>query len=175
MHSNCCTSSREGYRHLRLRNSSNQPLELASLFIFSHLDESAVDASLSSQQPDMTSPHVTATTGSSVAAGSEAGATVGRKSAKTLLGRWKDASVDNSEKEVRAQRHKPLAFCLILSSLMNCLHSRMHVPATCVVQSIARTCSCMFYCRNVAPHLSSLSPFVYILSILSHAVNVCFS
>ena len=96
-----------GFRHLRLRSLSNQPLELASLFIFSRLDESAPDTSSLPQQHDQTSPASAPNVSGALGLGE---GSTSRKSAKTLLGRWKDSSVDNSRNEKEVIAEKPATF-----------------------------------------------------------------
>ena len=98
---NKCGFLPTGYRHIRLRTSSNQPLEVATLFIHSHCEEDLTSDSLlspcdQSYRDDHSQPPPTP-----IVAGLPH--PLGKKGSKTLL-RMREAGLDTSrlEKEVVA-------------------------------------------------------------------------
>lgn len=102
-----------GYRHVRLRNTSNQPLELSSLFIFSCLEEDASipgDITVSPVNEHMKEEKIET-----------------KKPAKGLLSKFKDVDIGRKEKEVRivvvVNECAPcLFFVVVQSSLLQIIY-----------------------------------------------------
>ena len=106
-----------GYRHVRLRNSSNQPLQLSSLFIYTCLEE---DSALPN---DITLATVTEYPKDEKVES--------KKATKGLLSKFKDVDIGRMEKEV--------SNCCLLGEI--CLlsafsvHSDLHL-ISCVFQCV---------------------------------------